>query len=1246
MNTQRVMVALAAWSMLIVIGWADPPLQVNYQGRLHTGTNLVQGLVDLRLRLFDQPTGGSVLYEDTGVVAVVDGLYSAVLGDGTSVGDLLGALTNATVYLELEVNGEALVPRERLNAVPYALMSLESDPHWAAASNAYYTKVQSDALFSTGTPVYAESDPVWSGASNLYYQRTEADALFATGLPVYVESDPVFTASVAWTISAAQTDRWETAFGWGDHATNGYLTSFTESDPQWSAASNAYYTKIQSDTLFSTGTPVYAESDPVWSGASNLYYQRTEADALFATGLPVYVESDPVFTASVAWTISAAQTDRWETAFGWGDHATNGYLTSFTESDPQWSAASNAYYTKIQSDTLFSTGTPVYAESDPVWGGASNLYYQRTEADALFATGLPIYVESDPVFTASVAWTISAAQTDRWEAAFAWGDHATNGYLTGFTESDPQWSAASNAYYTKLQSDALFSTGTPVYAESDPVWGGASNLYYQRTEADALFATGLPVYVESDPVFTASVAWTISAAETDRWETAFGWGDHATNGYLTGFTESDPQWAAASNAYYTKIQSDTLFSTGTPVYAESDPVWGGASNLYYQRTEADALFATGLPVYVESDPVFTASVAWTISAAETDRWETAFGWGDHATNGYLTGFTESDPQWAAASNAYYTKLQSDTLFSTGTPVYAESDPVWSGASNLYYQRTEAEALFATGLPIYVESDPVFTASVAWTISAAQTDRWEAAFAWGDHATNGYLTGFTESDPQWSAASNAYYTKIQSDTLFSTGTPVYAESDPVWGGASNLYYQRTESDALFATGLPVYVESDPVFTASVAWTISAAQTDRWETAFVWGDHSTNGYLTSFTESDPQWSAASNAYYTKLQSDALFSTGTPVYAESDPVWSGASNLYYQRTEADALFATGLPVYVETDPVFTASVAWTISAAQTDRWETAFAWGDHATNGYLTGFTESDPQWSAASNAYYTKLQSDALFSTGTPVYAESDPVWSGASNLYYQRTEAEALFATGLPVYVETDPVFTASVAWTISAAQTDRWETAFAWGDHATNGYLTSFTESDPLWSAASNAYYTKLAADARFATGTPIYVEADGLALLTNGTRAMAGNLNMGGRSITNVGAGGLRVGGTQLVVLANGNIGIGTANPTNTLAVNGSIKAREVIVTVNNWPDYVFDPAYRLRSLDETATFIERNGHLPDLPSARQVEQEGVPLGELGAALLRKVEELTLHQLELKRENERLRAELERLSAGTTAAR
>ncbi len=96
-----------------------PPI-INYQGRLLNGTNLVNGSVGLSLRLYDSSSGGTLLYEDSNSVSVVDGLYSTFIGDNTSFGSIADALTNAMVYIETIVNGTVLSPRERVVAVPYA----------------------------------------------------------------------------------------------------------------------------------------------------------------------------------------------------------------------------------------------------------------------------------------------------------------------------------------------------------------------------------------------------------------------------------------------------------------------------------------------------------------------------------------------------------------------------------------------------------------------------------------------------------------------------------------------------------------------------------------------------------------------------------------------------------------------------------------------------------------------------------------------------------------------------------------------------------------------------------------------------------------------------------------------------------------------------------------------------------------------------------------------------------------------
>jgi len=90
----------------------------------------------------------------------------------------------------------------------------------------------------------------------------------------------------------------------------------------------------------------------------------------------------------------------------------------------------------------------------------------------------------------------------------------------------------------------------------------------------------------------------------------------------------------------------------------------------------------------------------------------------------------------------------------------------------------------------------------------------------------------------------------------------------------------------------------------------------------------------------------------------------------------------------------------------------------------------------------------------------------------------------------------------------------------------------------------------------------------------------------------------------------------------------------NGLLQAKEVKVTLSGWPDYVFGEDYKLMSLDETEKFINENGHLPGVPSAQEVEEEGLSLGEMNARLMQKVEELTLHVIELQKQIEELKKE------------
>lgn len=113
-----------------------------------------------------------------------------------------------------------------------------------------------------------------------------------------------------------------------------------------------------------------------------------------------------------------------------------------------------------------------------------------------------------------------------------------------------------------------------------------------------------------------------------------------------------------------------------------------------------------------------------------------------------------------------------------------------------------------------------------------------------------------------------------------------------------------------------------------------------------------------------------------------------------------------------------------------------------------------------------------------------------------------------------------------------------------------------------------------------------------------------------------------------------RVTISQNGNVGIGTTTPDAKLAVLGTIHTNEVKVDLSvSAPDYVFESTYALPTLDELSAYIKVNKHLPEVPSACVMAENGVNLGEMNMLLLKKVEELTLYMIELKKQIDDLKA-------------
>lgn len=112
------------------------------------------------------------------------------------------------------------------------------------------------------------------------------------------------------------------------------------------------------------------------------------------------------------------------------------------------------------------------------------------------------------------------------------------------------------------------------------------------------------------------------------------------------------------------------------------------------------------------------------------------------------------------------------------------------------------------------------------------------------------------------------------------------------------------------------------------------------------------------------------------------------------------------------------------------------------------------------------------------------------------------------------------------------------------------------------------------------------------------------------------------------------IFIQEGGNVGIGgVTNPQSSLAVNGTITCKELVVTLDGWADYVFNDNYLLSPLSEVEKFIRENKHLPGIPSEKEIIENGLTVGEMNKKLMQKVEELTLYVIELQKQVDEIKS-------------
>lgn len=383
------------------------------------------------------------------------------------------------------------------------------------------------------------------------------------------------------------------------------------------------------------------------------------------------------------------------------------------------------------------------------------------------------------------------------------------------------------------------------------------------------------------------------------------------------------------------------------------------------------------------------------------------------------------------------------------------------------------------------------------------------------------------------------------------------------------YFKTNGDVGVGTSTPT-----SKFHVSGVITATGGTSNDWNTAFSWGNHALAGYLTS--ESDPQVGANTAGYVSRWNGTALvasniFSTGNFV-------------------GVNATAAIGASQFVVTSP--------------------SGGYGGMYVN--TTGATGGQPFYGYAANgnaSCWTYFKQDAseftIYNSGVRMAVENDgDVRIGQSAVTTSRLD---ILGNG----VSTSPTINVNTNYTGNSDvrglnATSISNPGYGIGVFGTGGYMG-------LRGFADATTYTG------FAYG--VYGNASGSA----GTRigvygtASGGTENWGGYFPTKSYMNELRIGSSTG---ATGYL----------LSVAGKIMCTELRVqNTASWPDYVFADDYNLKSIDELEQHIKTEKHLPGVPSACEVEENGIAVGEMQKVMMEKIEELTLYIIALKKENEKL---------------